>query len=128
MTEEAKKKIENVYKHSSNSIEKIEAAKFGYALASQEHREEWVRVDAGKPGMFGKYIVYTQWGCNILWFGFNPEERYYEDRYPEMATNFWRYARPDEAEEIILFDDVTHWMPLPTPPHQQNKRYGTHLS
>jgi hypothetical protein len=78
----------------------------------------WIDCKEDKPKMFGKYMVHTKRGCNILYFGVSPEEAYYEDRFPEMATNFWRYGRDDEAEEIVLFnDEVTHWRELPKPPN-----------
>ena len=66
---------------------------------------EWVRVEEKLPGSHAQVLMWSaKW--NIAEAG-----SYYNKR-------FWVYS---EIGDAYIADDITHWMPLPSPPEHHSK-------
>ena len=67
---------------------------------------DWISVDDRLPED-GEEVI-------ILCYGSEPKGGYYIDEY----TNHIYWSRGDsDGERCYDFTDITHWMPLPEPPH-----------
>ena len=66
---------------------------------------EWTRVDEMLPVRLGYYLCYLKRGITIV---------LHLKKYKNQPRKFYSGANN------IPFGDVTHWMPLPEPPEQDN--------
>ncbi len=79
-------------------------------------KEEWISVDEKLP---------EEWEEVLAWDGENVRQGYYtmdidwDDDAKQAETPRWTYY------DGMLWENVTHWMPLPQPPKEKNNNECT---
>ena len=93
-----------------------EAYKNGYAKG-KEDAQKWIPVTERLPDKNGDYLAFKRntyggW-CDVVGFAKDGREVDDYDFVNEWENVWYDY---DSEYGYIVFDSVTHWMPLPEPP------------
>ena len=89
--------------------------KFQLAVAS---KPRWIPVLERLPEKDGDYLAYVCLDDNEPFFGIFPFDSNvpgfgYWDEYYDPVTYGWA------GSDFVVIKEVTHWMPLPTPPKEE---------
>lgn len=86
---------------------KIEVLEFisGAALRAETAKPKWVSVKNQKPETGRKVLLYTRYGYPAI----GSRSRSFHDEYSLVGHPFMRT------------NEITHWMPLPEPPKEEEK-------
>ncbi len=80
-----------------------EAYKKGYAKGQEDAAPKWIPVTERLPETFGEYIVTVKALDGTFYFDYAD----YDPFQQRWTTGLYRCPK----------EEVTHWMPLPEPPH-----------